>query len=195
MPLFRTRIHVGRAEVLLLMAISLLVPIWLLNATDGNLARASSAERAGDWAAAVRLYEEELQRDPDSMEALRGLAIGLNILREHDRALVFQEQLTRRDPNDAQIRLELGFNYLNHQERPEDAQRVMAEAAALQPSARNLTFLAQAQQRLGQIQAATDTLRRAVSIDPTYIRAQDMLEQLLGTAAGDGIRPGASDRA
>ncbi len=41
--------------------------------------------------------------------------------------------------------MELGFNYLNHQNAPAEAVTVFQEACALEPTAQYLSFLAQAQ--------------------------------------------------
>ncbi len=50
-------------------------------------------------------------------------AVGLMSSGRFDEALLIQERIASLDPTDAQIRVELGFNYLNHQN---DAARAVA---------------------------------------------------------------------
>jgi len=82
--------------------------------------------------------------------------------------LAVQEQVVAADASDVQTRLELGFNYLNHQDRAEDAVTVFEEAAALDGGSKILTFLAQAQEVAGHIADAEATLRLAIDIDAAY---------------------------
>ncbi len=48
------------------------------------------------------------------------------LLGRHDEALALQERVVALDPKDVQTRIELGFNYLNHQKRAADAVRVLS---------------------------------------------------------------------
>jgi Tfp pilus assembly protein PilF len=98
---------------------------------------------------------------------------------DFDGALAYQERVAALDPKEVQMRLELGFNYLNHQDRASDAVRVLAEAVALEPSAKNLTFLAQSQFVSGDVAAAEESLRQAIETDATHAHAYMVLIQLL----------------
>lgn len=115
---------------------------------------------------------------PD-LDALTEQAVGLMSSGRYDDALPIQQQIAMLDPEDDQIRLELGFNYLNHQDEPALAAVAFEEAVALQQSARNETFLAQAQLAVGDEAAAEASLRKAVEIDGRYERAYAMLAELL----------------
>ncbi len=55
----------------------------------------------------------------------------------------------------------------------------LAEAAAIDPTAQHLTFLAQAQNVSGDIGGAEQTLRRALEVDPQYAYSYTVLESLL----------------
>jgi tetratricopeptide (TPR) repeat protein len=115
----------------------------------------------------------------EDLGELTDLAVTLMSAKRYDEALPVQERIAALDPEDAQIRVELGFNYLSHQNRPADAVRVMAEAVELEPSARNLTFLAQAQLGDGNRDAAETTLRQAIATDKGYPHTYQVLVQLL----------------
>jgi tetratricopeptide (TPR) repeat protein len=144
-----------------------------------RLAEAHRLEEDGEWEAALSVYEQLLSEDPDDVAALSGSAVALMVLQRFDEAMKVQERLVAADPDDAQTRVELGFNYLNHQDRPEDAVRVLEEAANLEPIAKNLTFLAQAQLRAGDAEEAERTLRDAIETDRSYTYAYSQLFQLL----------------
>ena len=112
-------------------------------------------EQAGDLEGAILYYEAALREDPDDVELLAALASDLALLGRHDQALPVQERVVELDQEDVQTRLELGFNYLNHQkDRAADAVRILSEAALLEPTAQHLTFKAQAQILLGDDEGA-----------------------------------------
>jgi tetratricopeptide (TPR) repeat protein len=90
---------------------------------DGN----TSFEH-GDYAKALDLYERALERAPDHLHALRGVAASLHLLGRHDDALAVYDEAIRRDP-------EFGAAYANrgilndrmgrHQEALLDYQRAL----------------------------------------------------------------------
>lgn len=161
------------------------VPVLLLGVLvasfgcSGILESAARLEKKGDLEGAISIYREVLADSPDNPEALSGLAVDLMLLRRYDEALPIQERLATLDPSDAQIRVELGFNYLNHQNSPQKAVKVLQKAVALEPTAKNLCFLAQAQDAAREGAAAEASLRRAISLDPGYERAYVLLIRLL----------------
>jgi tetratricopeptide (TPR) repeat protein len=140
---------------------------------------AKKAEEAGDFQTAVSLYQERLEAEPDDVEAVKGLATDLYLMGRYDEALPLQEKAVGLDRKDAQIRVELGFNYLNHQDGPAQAVRVFEEAAELEPGAKYLTFLAQARIAAGDSSAAETALRRALDEDSSYGHAYAVLVTLL----------------
>lgn len=157
----------------------LLTLVVVMLGCGSDLKKAAQLEKQGDLEAAVALYREILARSPDNREALAGLAVDLMLLKRFSEALPVQERLAALDPSDVQIRIELGFNYLNHQGRPRDATRVLGEAAALDPSARNLTYWAQALVAIGDQTKAEEVLRQAIEMDPTYRYSYQVLLGLL----------------
>jgi len=143
------------------------------------LSEARALEKKGDLEGAVALYREILANSPKDLEALSGLAVDLLQLKRYDEALSLQETIVALDPKDALTRVELAFNYLNHQTQPAKAVKYLAEAVALQPSAKNLSFLAQAQTAAGDAPKAEENLRRAIATDKTYGYAYSLLLPML----------------
>lgn len=151
----------------------------LLLGCGGDLQKARQLEAAGDLEGAIASYEAVLNESPDSVEALRGLAVALYLVGDFDGALPYQERVIALDSTDVQTRIELGFNYLNHQSRPSEAVKILSAAVALERSAKHLAFLAQAQLVSGDEDAGEASLREAVEIDPEYAYAYMLLVQLL----------------
>jgi Tfp pilus assembly protein PilF len=151
--------------------------------------RADHLAASGDLPGAEAIYKDVLVSDPDNLRALSGLAVALSIQGKHDEALPVQERVVAADPDEVQIRIELGFNYLNHQDRSEDAVRVLSEAAALDGSAKNLTFLGQAQIEAGDDAGAERSLTEAVEVDPQYAHSYSVLVRMLE----DDMRPSDAD--
>ncbi len=149
------------------------------------LAKADHLAAVGDLAGAEAIYKDVLASEPDDLRALSGLAAALSVQGKHDEALPIQEQVVAADPDEVQIRVELGFNYLNHQDRSADAVRVLAEAAVLDGSAKYLTFLGQAQIKAGQHGDAEISLREAMAVDPQYAYSYSVLVRMLE----DDMRP------
>ncbi len=143
-----------------------------------SLGDARALERTGDLAGAVSLYRVFLEKNPNSISALEGLGSDLMILGEYEDAMPVEERLITLDTKDAQTRVELGFNYLNHQNRPADAVRVLREAVNLDDSAKKLTFLGQAQVADDDTVGAETTLRQAMAKDPKYAHAYIVLRDL-----------------
>jgi tetratricopeptide (TPR) repeat protein len=155
-----------------------LVSVTCLGCGD-DLAGAREMERAGDWEGALAVYQQVLTGHPEDLKALSGAAVTLMVLHRYEEALQYQERVVAADAADAQIRVELGFNYLNHQDRPGDAIRVFEEAVALERTAKNLTFLGQGQKGAGDQQNAERTLKEAIQLDPMYGYAYSQLVELL----------------
>jgi tetratricopeptide (TPR) repeat protein len=143
------------------------------------LADARQLEETGDLQGAIAAYQAVLGDDPQNVEALSGLSVCLLGLKRYDEALSLQEKVIALDDTDAMTRVELGFNYLNHQGRPADALRVLTEAAEIDRSAKNLTFLAQAENAVGDVAGAEAVLKEALTVDPAYEYAYKQLVGLL----------------
>ncbi len=117
--------------------------------------------------------------DRSELDLLTDEAVALMSSGRFDEALPIQERIATLDPKDAQIRVELGFNYLSHQDRPADAVTAFEEAVELEPSAKHLTFLAQAYLGSGDPRSAEKTLMEAIEADESYGHAYAVLVSLL----------------
>jgi tetratricopeptide (TPR) repeat protein len=160
------------------MAVSLCADL-LASGCSGPMDRALELEKSGDPEGAIAAYQQVLAEDPANVVALSRAAVCLLALGRYDEALVLEERVVALDPTDALTRVELGFNYLNHQGRPDDAVEMLGEAAALDPSAKNLTFLAQAQAASDDYAGAESTLHQAMEADPEYGYSYGQLVRLL----------------
>jgi tetratricopeptide (TPR) repeat protein len=146
---------------------------------SNSISEAQKAEEAGDLTVASSLYQKQLDAHPNDLRAVKGLAGILYVERRWNEALPLQEKAVAMDPKEARIRVELGFNYLNHQSAAAKAVTVLEEATVLEHTAQHLGFLAQAQMAAGSSQLAEASLREAMGVDKTYVRAYDLLVTLL----------------
>ncbi len=164
-------------SIIVLMALVLLA--YALSGCAEELSAARDLEAQGDLAGAVEVYRGVLREEPEDLDALRSLALDLLLLNRHDEALQVQEKIVGLDPKDSLTRVELAFNYLNHQGRSADAVVYLKQATHLESSAKNWAFLAQAQIEAGDSQGAEDSLHRSLELDPAYPLAYSVLVGLL----------------
>lgn len=168
----------GAIRALCTLAAMVVLAVGCSGCSDA-IAEADALIAEGRASEAEVVYREALASDSDNLEALNGLAVALSLQHKYDEALSVQERVIAVDPTDVQTRIELGFNYLNHQERSSDAVRVLGEAVAIDESARNLTYLAQAQMAAGEQEEAERSLERALGADPHYEYSYRVLAGLL----------------
>jgi tetratricopeptide (TPR) repeat protein len=161
-----------------LMVVALIAGLGL-SACGGLLAAARDMEKDGDLNGAIVAYQKVLAENPDNIEILAPLGADLMLAGKYDEALPIQEKIVRLDEKDVQTRVELGFNYLNHQSLPAAAVRVLKEVVELDGSAKNLTFMAQAQMAVNDTVGAEASLRQALAKDPKYPHAYSVLRELL----------------
>ncbi|MBN1629944.1 MAG: tetratricopeptide repeat protein [Thermoleophilia bacterium] len=154
---------------------------WVLTSCSGPMVEAQRLEEQGDLGGAIDIYEQVLAKSPDDVEALSCAAVDLLLVGRFDDALPLQERLVALGVADVQTLVELGFNYLNHQRRADDAVQVLQEAVHVEPTAKNLTFLAQAQIVSGNGAGAEETLRQAIGADETCAHAYTVLVNLFGS--------------
>ena len=185
------------ARVVLTAIVAVLCCSIVVGCAD-SLSEARDLEAGNDWNGALAVYQEVLEGEPDNIEALSGAAVALQLLGRFDDALSYQELVVEKDPTDVLTRIELGFNYLNHQDRPYDAASVMAEAVELEPSAKHHVFLAQALEAAGDLDGAEESLREATVVDPgygyAYAQLIDLLEQQDRKQEADVVRTEATSQ-
>jgi len=143
------------------------------------MGEALALEKGGDWEGALVIFREVLEDDPADIEALSGAATALWLLGRYDEALPFQEKVVEADPEDAQTRMELGFNYLNHQGRALDAVHVLEEGVMIEESEQMLMYLGLAKRESGNLRGAEEAFREVIEINPSNGYAYNLLVSLL----------------
>jgi tetratricopeptide (TPR) repeat protein len=167
---------------LLAAVIGLVVVTFLIGAVSAcssPLAEGQALEDKGDLNGAIAVYRAALEEKSTDVKLLSALGADLMLTGRFNEAVPIQEKTAKLDTKDIQTRVELAFNYLNHQNRPADAVRVLTEAVKINPSAKNLSFLAQAEASNQDMVAAEATLRRAIESDPKYAFSYKLLRDLL----------------
>jgi tetratricopeptide (TPR) repeat protein len=168
------------------------VAAWSASSRSDAVSAAEAQFMRGDLTGAEASYEAILAKTPGDARALDGLAVVLVGQQKYEQAAAIQERAASADKTNMQVRVELGFNYLNHLGRAQDAVRAFEEAVSLDGSAKNLTFLAQAQNADGLVSDAEDSLRHAIDADPQYPHSYlvliNLLEQQHRSGDADQIR-------
>jgi len=169
----------GRRRRTCCLLVALILGAGLLAGCSNIAAKAQSLDGKGDLAGASALYQEALKQHPNDIKILTPLAADLMLLGKYDEALPIQERVVALNPKDVQTRIELAFNYLNHQNQPAKALQHLTQAVAADPSAKNLTFMAQAQIQAGDSAGAEKSLGKAMKTDPKYAFSYVVLTELL----------------
>jgi tetratricopeptide (TPR) repeat protein len=175
----RTVTRLGSARILGVLILTLAVSLFILVGCGDPYREASALEKKGDLEGAVALYQGILADNPRDLQALTALSVNLLQLKRYGEALAAEQAVAALDAKDAQIRVELGFNYLNHQSQSGKAVEVLLQAATLEPSAKHLTYLAQAQIASGDVSSAESSLHKAIGLDKGYGHAYGVLLRLL----------------
>ena len=128
------------------------------------MARAQSAARAGDFAAAIVGYDAVLAREPANREAMSGKAFALQQSGATTEAATIWARLYQNDPNDQAALANMAAT-LATVDTP-DAQDQPARAQAAQPQSATL-YAAAAHARIGQgdLDGAQGDLERAWALD------------------------------
>lgn len=164
-----------RFAALGLLGIALCFLTLQLTPGEPRLRTAQKLEQLGRVDEANKLYRAILDESPCELEALRALSANLMIAGAWDAALPYQQMLIALDPYDSQTRVELAFNYNNHQDSPSLGLKYMREAVYIDPSPRNLTFLAQMYKSSGRVQESRIVLTNAIAKHPEYAYAKHVL--------------------
>ena len=165
-----------------LSAVGIVLVLLLGVVSAGCSSRSDEAlhfDAQGNLKAGMAIYQQIIKQDPNNVGALAGMGSDLFLTQEFNQALPFEERTVELDHKDAETRIELGFNYLNHQNRPADAVCMFAEAASLDGSAKNFCFLAEAQRVTGSVVAAKASLHKAIDKDPKYAYSYQLLIVIL----------------
>jgi len=124
--------------------------------------------KSGRLDEAIRSYEEALRKQPDSSEALHGLAVCLISAKQQARAI----EMLKRAPQDASTLQLLGTAYVELG-RGSDAIAAFERAIELDPE------MPEAYNSLGALRKSVPLLGEAIRLDPNYAEAHDNLANIL----------------
>jgi Flp pilus assembly protein TadD len=134
--------------------------------------RGIDASKAGDHAAAIRLFREAIRTGDNPAESRREMAASMMLSGNTAGAIAELEKL----PEDPVAMTNLGNAYLKSG-RVEDAKRVLSSKASGEPAANNLLGLALLQS--GESAAAENAFRKALNLQPDLAEANSNLGTLL----------------
>lgn len=130
--------------------------------------------RAGEFAQAIALYREELQRDAENIEAHRGLASASFMVGDYDAAIEHFTQVARLDPRSGSALVNLGAVY-NRLGNYEKAVEVLRRGAQLEKCGEAFYNLGIAKRSLGELAMAVSAYREAIQRSPKMVEAYQNL--------------------
>jgi predicted CXXCH cytochrome family protein len=135
--------------------------------------------QAGQTDAALKSFQDALDRRTDDYDALDGIATTLLAANRTDEAIPFLQRGAKRYADDDRFLLNLGNTYLR-QGRLSEAQDALAKTLAINPEngqARNLLGLCAVQS--GDAQHAEENFREAIRLEPLLPEPHNNLANLL----------------
>jgi len=145
---------------------------------------ADAWRKGGRWDKALPLYEEAIRRQPNFVEALRRLALGLRASGQAAQSTAALKRALDAAPNDADLWHESGLVFLEQGQR-QAALAALSKAVELDPDMpESRNSLGQALAESGDKPGAESAYREAIRIQPDYPEAHGNLANLL-SAAGD----------
>lgn len=121
--------------------------------------------QSGIWANNLALFTRGVERAPENRIALHDLSAALVDDRRYDDAIVLLQKLLSQNPDDFIDNNNLGQAYLNKGDL-DHAEIYLARSCQLHPAARPLYQLGAIRLKLGRLEAAEETLRQAIEMDP-----------------------------
>ena len=140
---------------------------------------------AGEYAQAVKSYEDAIQSKPDQVEAYSRLAdVFRNALEQPDEADRWMQQMVKANPGSAEAHLRWG-RHLKATDRLEEAARAASQALELAPEDADALVLAvQCAIKRHELDAARQYATRLAELHPKRIEAYTALAEI-ETQAGD----------
>jgi len=150
--------------------------VWAIDA-HGYLGEALAAQ--GDYPAAIREFQEVLERSPNNPTAARLLADALIEVGNYELAIVCYRRALANGPPDAEMLNSLGLA-LGTLNRTSEAVPVFRQAVAVDPgSGPAYHNLAMALMRTGDLLEALGAAERAVELQPDNSGSRALLEEVL----------------
>lgn len=166
--------------------------------TTGRLEEAKALHAAGELHRAERIYRAILAVQPDQAETLHLLGtLLIQVKRDPETAEHALSEAARQLPDCASTQMHYGLA-LRLRDDFKGAERQLLRAIALRPNyADALSNLGAVLIRQGRMDEAADSLRQALSADPSHEAAQRMLDKLhkrvFGSADGELVNLAALD--
>jgi hypothetical protein len=117
------------------------------------------------WSDNLTMFTWARERAPENRIALHELSAALVDARRYDDAIVLLQKLLSQNPNDFADNNNLGQAYVNKGDL-EHAEVYLARSCQLHPAAWQLYQLGAIRLKLGRLDAAEQTLRQAIDMDP-----------------------------
>ncbi len=154
---------------------------------DALLQLASQLRRAGRVAEAIDAYERLLRQRPDLADSWYNLAWLQRQARRYDESLAsYQQALDRRVDQPEEVHLNRAVIFSDHLARPDDAERELRQALALNPRYLPAWLnLGNLEEDRGQRAAAREAYEKALAIDPRHPLALSRLPNVVAVSAAD----------
>jgi tetratricopeptide (TPR) repeat protein len=130
------------------------------------LEQARTAEKAGDYTAAGRVYAQALALAPGNPEVLKRVGVLEQTELKFDDSIEQFQQVLSRDPQYPEVNFFLGVSYLGKNDTDHAIQSFERELATPKPHPRCRYYLALALKSAGQIDDAVSQLNQALAANP-----------------------------
>ena len=166
-----------RRGLALQICLILLISIRVAAQSDLNtlLEQARTHEKAGDYAAAARVYQRAIVLTPGNLEVLKRFGVLQQTELKFDDSIEKFQQVLGRDPQYPEVNFFLGVSYLGKNDTEHAIQSFQRELETPKPHPRCRYYLALALQSSGHIDDAISQLNQALADNP---RDADALYQL-----------------
>lgn len=157
------------------------------SAPDPLLEQARIAEKAGNYAAAARLYRQALAIVPENPEVLKRLGILEQTELKFDESIAHFRQVLALNSNYPEVNFYLGASYLGKSDYPEAIESFQRELALPKPHPRSHYYLALAFEASSRMDEAVAELNRALIDNPSDADALYQLARLHKNASLQAI--------
>lgn len=148
----------------------------------GQMFKADTLMRQGDYAAAIQLLESRMASNPDDEDALLQLGRVYAMSKQPDKVVQAFEKAHRLNPNSGKIQAQLGYAYLTDGQI-EKGITALEQAVKTDPGNSDAQLqLGYAYEHTNQSQKAIAAFEKALQANPDSEDAQEALKALRGTS-------------
>ncbi len=136
--------------------------------------------RAGQYEEAIAEFQKALDKDPEQANIVANMADSYSKLEKNEEALKAYQRAIELDPNEAAFHTNMGV-LLSQMGKMDESQEAFKKAAELNPagSAQNFYNIGATMVNNGQTEAAIESFRQAISVDPNFSEAYYQLGMCL----------------